>query len=282
MKQSAIKTIAIALGIFVAGGLLGGLGTRALLRSAAAPPEEPAPTALQSQVDALAAEVAATNALLAQTQAEQQLGLENLRAGINTVNLALFADKAEEVTRGVADNKERTLAITSWVAQNFTNLYIDYERADAVENSMYGRFANRRGLCADRSRVAIEMLRITGVPARMYVMRDVFEHNCLEAYYDDQWHFFDVSYAGYFEVDGVIWSWDQVKENPEAAAQNIVAFPDFVDDFYTSTAEAQQASIADPETHIPGTKLVHMQEVYTVENLEACTDYGPCYDPTYE
>lgn len=61
-------------------------------------------------------------------------------------------------------------------------------------------FAHRTGLCGERAWVFVEMLSYLHIPARVFNIYNFGEvgggHRGTQAYYNGQWHFFDVIYQG--------------------------------------------------------------------------------------
>jgi hypothetical protein len=117
---------------------------------------------------------------------------------------------------GLAD-EEKAIAIASWVAANATN---QTAAGDAPVPPI-------RGQCGRRAGVFVELARRAGLrAARLDFSRfGALAHSAAQVSYDGGWHYFDVTYAGYFRRDGRILSFAEVQADPAAALAGMVVLP---------------------------------------------------------
>lgn len=146
---------------------------------------------------------------------------------------AIFSEKIEQIVVGCKTEQEKTIAVARWISGNIRN-----ERT--VGGDEFSFFAERKGLCGARARLfvkAMEKLYIKAHVFNMYNFGGVGGgHSCAEAFYNGKWHFFDVTYAGYFMKDGDVLSWEEITSDPENVLKYMVVFEDTMDR-YTGIGE---------------------------------------------
>lgn len=76
---------------------------------------------------------------------------------MNTLNNAVLADKVEEICEGKSSDEEKAIAVAQWICSNVANREYDYPKNN-VQNSTFGWFATRNGLCNARANIFIEMM----------------------------------------------------------------------------------------------------------------------------
>jgi len=129
---------------------------------------------------------------------------------------------------GMSD-EAKAVAIARWVAENSTN------QPQPGPNPPLVPFY---GLCGERATVFLQLAR----RADLRVERLQFDrlgpgpHAAVQAHYDDDWHYFDVTYAGYFEIDDKILSLAEIRANAEEAVSNMVVFDSTYDRWADGTA----------------------------------------------
>jgi hypothetical protein len=79
---------------------------------------------------------------------------------------------------------------------------------------VFQKLAERAGL--EARRVAIEDFAGSG-------------HTAVEVRWDGAWHFLDVTYAGYFRVDGAILSFEEIQADPPRALDGLVVLEPSLD-----------------------------------------------------
>lgn len=134
---------------------------------------------------------------------------------LNNLSNALIAEKVEQLTKDKKSEQEKCIVIAEWIASNISNLYNSCKNPHVI----YGK---RQGLCGSRSYLFVHMLSIIGIHAKTF---HIFNHPtpnsghvCAQAFYNNDWHFFDVTYAGYFKKNGHVISWNEICE--ESQQQN--------------------------------------------------------------
>ncbi len=117
---------------------------------------------------------------------------------------------------GLSD-EQRAIAIAAWVAENATN---EPAARDAPVPPI-------RGLCGQRASAFVELARRAGLQAvRLDFSRfGASAHSAALVSYDGGWHYFDVTYAGYFRADGRILSFVEIQADPAAALAGMVVLP---------------------------------------------------------
>jgi hypothetical protein len=139
--------------------------------------------------------------------------LQSQLVDLKTTNEALLkaqmAEKVENIVKGLTRDEDKVIAVAQWVSGNVSSK-VQYG------NNVYTWFAGRTGLCGVRAALFVEMLSFLNIPAHIYNMYNFpapgTGHSCAQAYYDDSWHFFDVTYAGYFKKEKHILSFDELIE----------------------------------------------------------------------
>jgi len=114
-------------------------------------------------------------------------------------------------------DERKALAIAAWVAANATN---EPAAPDAPVPPI-------RGLCGQRAGAFVELARLAGLrAARLDFSRfGDSAHSAALVWYDGDWHYFDVTYAGYFRRDGRILSFAEIQGDPAAALAGMVVLP---------------------------------------------------------
>ena len=174
---------------------------------------------------------------------------------------ALFADKVDQIVAGAETDQEKCLAVARWVAGHISN-------SKNPKGDSLTWFSQRAGLCGERSQIFVQMLLRLNIPAREFQIHE-FNHSCAQAFYDGEWHFFDVTYAGVFMRDGKVLSWEGIRSDPEAAVAGMVVFEQTID---RSTADDNYLS---PRVD----NNVRMSLVYTAERIKSANTYGFLRDP---
>jgi len=114
-------------------------------------------------------------------------------------------------------DEETAVAIAAWVAANATN-------QPAAEGAPVPPV---HGLCGRRAGVFVQLARRAGLrAARLDFSRfGSAAHSAAQVAYDGGWHYFDVTYAGYFQRDGRILSFAEIQADPAGALAGMVVLP---------------------------------------------------------
>lgn len=192
--------------------------------------------------------------------------LEESQKILYGVNSSLMATTVDMLLAGLESDKEKVLAVVSWVAANISNRPLD----EYVSGNIFGWYGTRSGLCAERSYIAVEMLKLHNIYVRhmrLYDFPDATDgHSAIEAYYNDRWHYFDVTYAGYFEVDGVVLSFEEIMGNPARALAGMVVLEQTIDrSGYDENGMSTNDYINNAQ---------RMREVYSMAALSGFRSYG--------
>jgi Transglutaminase-like superfamily len=148
---------------------------------------------------------------------------------------------------GMSD-EQKVIAIAEWVAANSTN----QPREPGAETLPFW------GLCGRRASVFVRLAQRAGFEARsVYFERFVdSSHAAAQVRFGGRWHYFDVTYAGYFRNGQEIVSLDELRADSERAIAGMVIFP-FTHDRWSDGQ--------------PVSNRLRMQRNYTPENIRTAT-----------
>ena len=202
---------------------------------------------------------------------------------------SLLVEKTETIVAGARNDEEKAVRLARWVAANIRNVPNYSQSGDPLDT-----FSTRSGLCGSRALLFVRMLWYKNIPGRVINLYNFPStntgHSCAQVWYDGQWHLFDVSYAGYFQINGKILSWEQIKADPGAAIKGMVVFEDTADR-YTNDKTPDWGTGISLETALwrYGDDLLdwsvkvdntdRMKRNWTVENIENARSagfYGCC------
>lgn len=230
----------------------------ALVHAAGALPTDPSARELHSDIAALESRLDQLQAELEkERQRNESIEAESRRLH-EEVLAAMLAETTERIVRDAdaKTDRERVIAIASWVASNISN-------RGQFHGGPLTTFSHRAGLCGERAELAVEMLEVLHIPAKVFNIynfgRPGGGHSVIQAHIDGDWAYFDVMYAGYFERDSEILSWAEITADPQAALESMVVFPETIDrwgGFATPTED--RLAIENPR---------RMGSVYTLESI---------------
>jgi hypothetical protein len=183
---------------------------------------------------------------------------------VNTVHNFWAANLTSTICTEEMSEEEKVLAICKWISENISNRENDYDSSMSVYNDIYGWLGGRKGLCGARAQIAVKLLEYINVDVyqmNLYDFPSVSSggHACIEAYWDEKWHFIDVTMAGYFQKDGVILSFEEIIESLEAALEGMVVWDKSLDRYSSGEAVENKR---------------RMEEHYFVESLKNFKSYG--------
>jgi hypothetical protein len=69
----------------------------------------------------------------------------------------------------------------------------------------------KRGLCGDFSILSVAMLTTQNIPSHLISICGDYGHVAIEVYYNDTWHYYDPTFSAYWEQDGRVVSFDELK-----------------------------------------------------------------------
>lgn len=182
---------------------------------------------------------------------------------IETLQRMALADKVERIVAGARTDQERCLRIAEWIAANVSN------RA-RLGRDAYESLATRSGVCSERAELFVEMADLCAIPARIFNIYNFGGpgggHSCVQAYWDGQWHFLDVMYAGAFLRDGKVLSWDEIRADPEAAVAGMLVFQATLDRYGNIGEDLTKRDRVDNNERMRG--------AYTAKALRDAKSYG--------
>lgn len=137
---------------------------------------------------------------------------DQIKSSINSMEddltTSILAEKAENLTQNLENDQEKCIAIAKWISSHIAN-------NNQFANRVFNWFASRSGFCGARAQIFVKMLNTIHIPARVFNIYNFpypgGGHSCVQAFYNNKWHFFDVTYAGYFLKHGNILSWEEIK-----------------------------------------------------------------------
>lgn len=152
---------------------------------------------------------------LTDINADVNKSVANLR--IEMAN-ALMTEKVEQLIKNLTTDEEKVIAIATWISSHIGNVASKNPRLADIESNTnanaYDFFLSRRALCAGRAELFVEMLNAINIRAQRYNFYNYPEygssHACAQAFYNGGWHFFDVTYAGYFKKKNKILAIDEI------------------------------------------------------------------------
>jgi len=135
--------------------------------------------------------------------------------------------KVYELTKNIKDNEKKCINIAKWIAENICNHGSCDDKVVECKNTL-DWFIYRNGICGAKSRLFVEMCRIANIKARVFNLYNFgcvgCGHTVAQAYYNNNWHYFDPTYAGYFKANGNILSWKEIYDKPDNAISHMVVF----------------------------------------------------------
>ena len=208
---------------------------------------------------------------------QQNSQMQNLIQNIDVTSQALIrnamAEKVESIVKDKITTEEKVIAIAKWVSSNTPNNL-------ELGTNVYTYFGGRNGLCAMRTQVFVDILKYINVYSSFYNICEFptcnEAHSTAQVYYDNEWHFFDVTYAGYFRMNGNILSFEEIVEisKKEDALKYLITFDETLDR-YRSIRESSLHLLSREEitktTKVDNKKRMH--QVYARDNLLKVSDY---------
>ena len=184
-----------------------------------------------------------------------------------TIILSDMANKVEEITQGLGTDQKKCLAIARWVAANISNRPNELAKFPGM-NNVFTWYSERAGLCGAKSVIFIEMLKLINIQSKLFNLYDFPNppqgHTCVQVWYDNDWHFFDTTYAGVFMDKDNVMSFEEILAQPQYALDNMVIFEDSID----KASEKYFAENKNPTTSFRIDKNRLMRETYTFESLK--------------
>lgn len=200
------------------------------------------------------------NSYLNMFDTENKSEIEKLR---EEVLEGMLASQTEEIVKKSNTDQEKAISIARWISSNISN------RKNEGRDE-YSWYASRSGLCGARARLFVKMCELEGIPAKVFNMYNFGRvgggHSCAQAYYNDKWHFFDVTYAGVFMDNGEVMSWDEIITNPKRAMENLVIFQETID------RNGSVTEALEDRTKVNNNERMHI--AYSEAYLENARSYG--------
>lgn len=123
-------------------------------------------------------------------------------------------------------------ALARWIVNNSTNarwvpgnsIYPLPEGARGSDDALLPF----HGLCGGRSRLFEYLALRAGLAVSVFNMYNFsgpgHGHTCVQVYYEDAWHFYDVTYAGMFTVSEKVISFSEMRDDPATALAGMIVF----------------------------------------------------------
>ena len=208
---------------------------------------------------------------------KQYIQVQKLLKNIDLNSQALLknamAEKVESITKNKGTTEEKVIAIAQWISSHIAN-------NNEFGSNVYTWFADRNGLCGMRSSVFVEMLKYINVYSAVYNICEFptcnHAHSTAQVYYNNEWHFFDVTYAGYFKKEGKILSFEEIIElsKKEDALKYLITFEETMDYCRPTQVPSLHLLSRDEITKIPKiNNQIRMHQVYARDHLLNAVDY---------
>lgn len=81
---------------------------------------------------------------------------------------------------------------------------------------------NRKGICGEFAMLSVAMLTTQNIKAHTIVMCGVDGHVGMEVYYNNTWHYYDPTFSSYFEKNGVVLSFEDLKMGGARSGELII------------------------------------------------------------
>lgn len=212
--------------------------------------------------------------LLEQDQ-EQQKATPKTRD--DRLYLFILGQKVDQLVDGLQTDREKAVAIAQWIGTKWRNASVlDRALQSHSSGSKLDQTLYRTGACANRSTIFVHMAELAGLRAKLFSIYNFGRvgdgHTAVQVYYDDGWRFFDPSYAGFFEKEGRILSFQEILSEKDQALSYLVPIGRSGDVWYKSRWN--------PLTWRPVDNTRRMSKVYAPKNLARAHANGFVGDPT--
>jgi hypothetical protein len=182
----------------------------------------------------------------------------------------LISQQAFKLTTGLNTDREKAMALATWIAANWRNASTDPIIHNSHKSkSNLAKFINPTGACGTRTKIFNDMAKAVGLKSQRYSIYNFGGvgrgHTATQVFYDNKWHFFDVTYSGYFEKSGKILSFDEIVNLGDDALNYLVAFDSF-GDVYGRNLHSSQWKFVD--------NAKRMARIYNYKNLLKASSRG--------
>jgi hypothetical protein len=163
------------------------------------------------------------------------------------------AEIAEALARWVVNNSTNV----RWVPENST-----YPLPDGARGSD-DSLLPFHGRCQSRSLLFQDLGQRAGLTVSVFNIYNFgvqgSGHACAQVYYENDWHFYDVTYAGMFKANGEVLSFAEMRADPTSALEGMIVFEPEGDisDYYGDGS--------------PVDNDIRMHSIYTVDALTNAT-----------
>ena len=199
----------------------------------------------------------------------QRLEIDEIRKHVYTLSLT---SKVDEIIEGATSDREKALLLAAWVGTHWRNASsLEKVNASHTSGDNFSRWVHRTGACGTRVTIFVNMAEIAGLRVQRFSVYNFGKvgsgHTAAQVFWDDKWHYFDVTYAGYFEKNGEILSYEEMLIESEAGNlyDYMVPFEDFGDYYGRSNK---------PKNWRPVQNQERMRRTYHPENMRKGTSYG--------
>jgi hypothetical protein len=178
-----------------------------------------------------------------------------------------YYDQLWNVAKGslTPDMTEAEVAevLVRWIVNNSTNArWVPEDSAYRLPDGALGSDDSLlpfHGLCGSRSLLFQYFGLRAGLTVSVFNMYNFsgpgHGHTCTQVYYEGDWHFFDVTYAGVFKINNKVLSFAEMRKDPISALEGMIVFePEkTIRDYYSSG--------------LPVNNKIRMRNVYTEDAL---------------
>jgi hypothetical protein len=123
-------------------------------------------------------------------------------------------------------------ALARWVVNNSTNArWVPEDSTYPLPDLVRGSddfLLPFHGLCQSRSLLFQDLGQRAGLTVSVFNIYNFgsqgLGHACVQVYYENDWHFYDVTYAGIFKVNGEVISFAEIRADPNSALEGMIVF----------------------------------------------------------
>lgn len=181
----------------------------------------------------------------------------------NEIIKLMLRQKVEQLVAGLKTDQEKTVSIANWVSLNIVSL-----PGSADPNEV---FTSRIGQCQSRVLLFTEMIKMINLGVRTFNFWNfptvASNHAAAQVFYDGKWHFFELTFAGYFKKNQQILSFDEILAEAKKGdhLKYLVVQPAVLDKFIDQNT-LEPLYLRD--------NLKEITALYSKQNLLALKSYG--------
>lgn len=195
------------------------------------------------------------------------MGIDEIRKQVYVLSLS---QQVDEIIDGATSDREKALRLAKWVGTHWRNAStIELVNKSHTSKVDFTKWVNRTGACASRVTFFVNMAEIAGLRVQRFSIYNFGKvgsgHSAAQVFWDDEWHYFDVTYSGYFLKDNDILSYEEMLTETDNLLDYLVPFPDF-GEYYGNRWK--------PKTWRAVNNKERMSRIYQPKYMRAGTSYG--------